>query len=124
MRRGLLVALAMAATACSSAAGPAIGPPADTARVGLIEWDITASAEALTEGTVTLEVTNAGTTAHDLRISGGGQEKATPMLPAGDTATVTIQVDAGDEMVLWCSVPGHREQGMERRLRAVNGSSA
>ena len=116
MRRSVLVAVAMAATACSGASAPAAGPPADTIRVGLTEWDIASSAGALTYGSVTLEVTNAGATAHDLRVSGPGVETATPMLSSGETAIVTIEADAGDEILLWCGVPGHREQGMELRL--------
>ena len=123
MRRSVLVAVAMAAAACSSVSAPPTGPPADTIRVGLTEWDIASSAGALTEGQMTLEVTNAGTTTHDLRVSGPGVETATPMLSSGDTATVTIETDAGDEILLWCGVPGHREQGMERRLRVANDPS-
>ncbi len=116
MRRSLPVLIALAAVACSGGAAPMTGPAADTVRVGLTEWDIAASAGALAEGQVTLEVTNAGATAHDLRVSGPGVETATPMLSSGDTAVLRIQVDAGDEILLWCGVPGHREQGMERRL--------
>lgn len=123
MRRALLALVALAAVACSGAPAPTTGPAADTVRVGLTEWDVAVSAGALAEGHVKLEVTNAGTTAHDLRVSGQGMETTTPMLSSGDTAVVSIQADAGDEILLWCSVPGHREQGMERRLRVANDLS-
>src|SRR5713226_9570483 len=54
-------------TACGSAGAPlGTGPPVAFARVGLVEWRIATTAGALVGGPVTLEVTNAGSTAHDL----------------------------------------------------------
>lgn len=112
----LAAALALAAVACTGASAGGTGPPAASARVGLIEWEISTSAEVLADGKVSLKVTNAGTTAHDLRVSGAGVDAATPALPSGEQAVLSFEVDAGDELVLWCGLPGHREQGMQRRL--------
>lgn len=115
MMRLLIVVLAMVTTGCASAAEPATGPPTDSVRIGLTEWDITTSSTAVADGVITFEVTNAGTTSHDLRISDGTTEQATPVLAPGETASLRLR--AGTDIELWCSLPGHRQQGMERRLQ-------
>ena len=123
MRPVAVIAIALAAVACSGApSGRSTAPPAERVRVGLVEWDITVSASQLAAGTVTIEVANAGTTAHDLRAQTSGTETATPTLPTGDTATISIEAEAGQEVLLWCSIPGHRAQGMERTVRVADRS--
>ncbi|MGH3665517.1 MAG: hypothetical protein ACRDU8_05420 [Egibacteraceae bacterium] len=114
--RVLAAALALTAVACTGAAAGGTGQPAVSARVGLIEWEITTSTPVLAHGKASLTVANAGTTAHDLRVSGAGVDAATPALAPGERAVLSFEVDAGDELVLWCTIPGHREQGMLRRL--------
>lgn len=116
MTRLLVVSLAIVVIGCSPAAQPTMGPPNDTARIGLTEWDIISSARAFADGMITLEITNAGATTHDVRVASGDLERASPMLAPGDTAVLTIETQAGGEVLLWCGVPGHRQQGMERRL--------
>ena len=116
MTRSVLVALSIVMVGCSSATQPRQGPPTDTARIGLMEWDITSSATALAEGVVTLEITNAGATTHDLRVSTGDDEKASPILAPGESATLTFRTVGGDQITLWCSLPGHHQQGMERSV--------
>lgn len=117
MIRLLVAVLAMVATGCAGAAEPATGPPTDSIRVGLVEWDITTSSTAVADGVITFQVTNAGTTTHDLRISDGTNQQATPVLAPGETASLSLRADAGADLELWCSLPGHRQQGMERRLQ-------
>lgn len=116
MIRSLAAVLALAAAACTGVAAGGTGPPAGSTRIGLIEWDITASAHTLDRDKVSLKVTNAGATAHDLRVTGAGVDAATPLLSPGDSAELSLQVEPGSELVFWCGVPGHRQQGMERRL--------
>ena len=121
--RLLVVALAIVMVGCSAATQPALGPPTGTARIGLTEWDITSSATALTDGLVTLEITNAGATTHDLRVSSGDRQEVSPMLAPGETAELAFRA-VGDEITLWCSLPGHRKQGMERQLPVIISASA
>jgi plastocyanin len=72
------------------------------------------SAEA-TAGTVTVELTNDSSVPHDVQIEGpdgdlGGTEEVT-----GGSTTADVELDAG-EYTFYCSVPGHREAGMEGTL--------
>ncbi|MGI8873183.1 MAG: hypothetical protein ACR2KP_02435 [Egibacteraceae bacterium] len=112
----LAAALAAILAACAGTADPG-GPPVDEARVGLVEWDITASATRLADGPVSFDVTNAGTTAHDLRIEADGRQlAATPLLDPGQGATLTVDLVDAERVLLICAVPGHRKQGMRRQL--------
>lgn len=108
--------LAVLTAACGSTDADAAGPAASTTRVGLIDWEITTAAQTLQSGPVTLDVTNAGATEHDLRVSGERVDAATPVLAPGEQATLVVDLDGESRVLLWCSVPGHRAQGMERRL--------
>jgi hypothetical protein len=109
------VLLAVTVSACAPTGDPAApstvaadGPPADTLAVGLTDFAIATSADRVVDGTVTLEVTNAGATAHDLRIAGDRADLRTDVLPPGGTTTITV--------TLRCTLPGHRRQGMETSL--------
>ena len=103
-------ALASAACAAQATTGPSVA--SDDVRVGLTEWEVVTSAPAVSPGRVQLTVTNAGTTAHDLRIAGAA-EGAVPVLTPGERRTVNLNVVADGVLTLWCDVPGHRAQGME-----------
>ena len=68
-----------------------------------------------TAGAVTLELTNDSSLPHDVQIEGpdgdiGGTEEVT-----GSTATAEVELEPGD-YTFYCSVPGHREGGMEGTL--------
>ena len=117
--RLLIAALAMVIVGCAPATQPTPGPPTDDARIGLTEWDITSSATALTAGMITLEITNAGATTHDLRVSNGDLQEVSPVLSPGETAELVFRAVGDDAITLWCSLPGHRQQGMERQLPVV-----
>jgi hypothetical protein len=103
-------------SACHGGTARASGPPVGRARVGLIEWEITTTAGALVAGPVTLDVTNAGTTVHDLRIKGDRADGQTARLGPGQTATLTVDLAGERRVELWCTVPGHRSQGMDTHL--------
>ena len=105
-----VVALAAAACAAQATTGPSVA--SDDVRVGLTEWEVVTSATAVSPGPVRLTVTNAGATAHDLRIAGAA-DGAVPLLAPGERRTVTLNVVADGVLTLWCDVPGHRAQGME-----------
>jgi plastocyanin len=62
----------------------------------------------------TISVTNDGTTTHDLTVE--GQDLATPTLDAGGTADLDVSTLAPGTYTVFCSIPGHRESGMETDL--------
>lgn len=99
---------------CAGTAQEATGPPAVEARVGLSE--VTTSAPVLANGPVTVQVTNDGTTEHDLVLSAGRSRIRTPLLSPGGQASLEVGLARARELVLWCGVPGHRGQGMEAVL--------
>ncbi|MCB0953532.1 MAG: multicopper oxidase domain-containing protein [Microthrixaceae bacterium] len=93
---------------------------AQTVEVELGEMYIEPSSLEVPAGTtITFEVTNAGTMDHDFKIDG---ETGTDFIAPGETETfeygpVDSTVDA------WCTVPGHREAGMEMTIEVTGGSS-
>jgi len=87
-------------------------------RVGLTEWSITTDSDRVASGTVTLTVTNAGTVAHDLRVTGPNEAIATTtMLRPGEQQELTFTTPTRETLLLWCTVPGHSQQGMRTTLR-------
>ncbi len=66
----------------------------------------------ITTGTYTFEVINDGTMEHDLIIEGGSATGGTSIIFPGDTDSFTITLEPGT-YTIFCSIPGHRDQGME-----------
>lgn len=116
--RQLLALLLALATGCGSAPARSAdvdAPPSAAVRIGLADFEIGASSTRLTNGMIELRVTNAGATAHDLRIE--GRPEGTEELTPGATTVLRVDATGAEELVLWCSLPGHRAQGMTRTLQ-------
>jgi hypothetical protein len=86
------------------------------ARVGLVEWQVATSTSALNRGQVTLVVTNAGSTSHDLRVRGVRVDGRTRELSPGQKAVLSLDLTGERQVELWCTVPGHRAEGMHTKL--------
>ena len=71
-----------------------------------------AEAEA---GQLTVASENESSVDHNIAIDGGGLDEKGPVVKDGGTSEVEVDVDAG-EYAFYCSVPGHREGGMEGKL--------
>ncbi len=85
--------------------------------VTLSEWKIDMPAE-LQAGTTTFVLRNVGEFPHTIEIEGQGiEEVLEPPLQAGETKTLTVDLEAGTYEV-YCPVGDgrHREQGMELEL--------
>ena len=110
----VVLAASLLTLAGCSAAGATSGsaPAAASLRVGLVEWRIVTSGAAVTAGVDRFAVTNTGTTAHDLHVSGPEVHVHTPLLPPGASATLTVRSRAGTTLTLTCEVPGHEAAGM------------
>ena len=72
------------------------------------------SAEAQ-PGTVKVESKNEASIDHDIAIEGNGVNDKGEVVNNGGTSEVDVDLKAGD-YTFYCSVPGHREGGMEGKL--------
>jgi uncharacterized cupredoxin-like copper-binding protein len=95
----------------------AAAPSAHPVPVTETEFKVALPAQKVAPGKVTFTVRNAGKIQHDLVVSGPGVTGAakTPLINAGQTATLTVTLAAGS-YTLYCSVPGHRAAGMVAKL--------
>ena len=76
------------------------------------EFKITLATTALKAGPVTFDVKNVGKIPHDLAIVGGAK---TPLIPPGARATLKVTLKPGP-VELYCTVPGHKQAGMDLKL--------
>ncbi|WP_147128770.1 hypothetical protein [Nocardia ninae] len=124
----LLIAVVLAATACSSGDSSQSGTPSgDTeisqtdpgaARVAVreTEFSIGVPVTELQPGVYKFAVENAGVVKHDLVIDGPGVESArTDRIAGGATAELTVNLRPG-KYELWCSVGNHRDAGMSATI--------
>ena len=75
------------------------------------DFTIELSTMELTPGTYTFVTTNNGQTTHALEIEGQGVEEETEDIAPGDTAELTVTLEAG-EYELYCPVGNHKDMGM------------
>lgn len=66
------------------------------------------------QGEIKIVVSNRGRFPHALAIE-GRQEKI-PYIEAGETQSLTVRFDKSEELIFYCSQPGHRKKGMEGKL--------
>ena len=126
----LVGAVTLAASACgSSSSGASNSSPSTTvtpaaAGGGGSTIDVTlkdfaidvSSTGSLAPGTYTFHVTNNGPSSHNLTINGPGvSDKATSTFAAGGSEDLTVTLTKGT-YDLFCSVPGHKQAGMDTSL--------
>ncbi len=90
------------------------------ASFSLSEFAIEGSTE-IGSGPAQFEVTNEGSVVHNLALEGG---TATSDLNAGESETLDVGVLAPGSYVVFCSIAGHREAGMEATLTVTEGAAA
>jgi plastocyanin len=67
-------------------------------------------------GQLTIRSPNESPTEHNIAVEGGGGlNEEGPVVGEGDVSEIEVDLDAGD-YTFFCSVPGHREAGMEGPL--------
>jgi plastocyanin len=95
---------------------PAQGPAADATPVIVKDFTIDPIEVTLT-GPVSLAVSNAGPTVHNLSIRDAADEllAKTEDLREGESETLEVDLADGD-YVLFCSLPGHESLGMRGTL--------
>jgi plastocyanin len=134
----LVGALTLAASACGSSSGAgsssstvteaagggggATGTPID---VTLKDYSIdVAHTGSLAPGTYTFHVTNNGPSSHNLTVNGPGvSDQATPTFAAGGSMDLTVTLQNGS-YELFCSVPSHKQLGMDTHLTVGSGAAA
>ena len=67
-------------------------------------------------GALTIRSPNESPTDHNIALEGGGVNEEGPVVGEGDVSEIQVDLEAG-EYTFFCSVPGHREGGMEGQLR-------
>ncbi|MQA75920.1 MAG: hypothetical protein GEU88_16570 [Solirubrobacterales bacterium] len=99
----------------STEAGASASGPGGTVTIGETEYALHPSHPTVEPGEVTFDVSNDGSTVHDLEIEGEGLEEKTDPIEPGDTARLAVALDPGT-YELYCTIDGHRDQGMEGTL--------
>jgi hypothetical protein len=119
-RAALGVALAALAVALPGATAASRAAP-DRVMARGSEWQITLSKRKVDPGRVIVQFVNAGEDPHDLRLQrlGGGPELGIGELEPGAYANLDLHLKRGSRYELWCSLPQHRERGMEATLRVA-----
>ncbi len=118
--RRVVAGLAIAALALSACGGddatePTAADESSTLTVEAGDLFYEPSSLRTTAGEIEVTLDNTGAIEHDLIIEEAGDLDAVGMVAPGDTATGTVELDAGTYTV-YCSVPGHRGGGMEATL--------
>jgi hypothetical protein len=97
------------------------GQPAYPSRmlVTADEWNLTLSRTKLDPGPSIVELYNRGEDAHDVKIKRRGSKKVVAIPETGSEQTTRVQTAflPDSRYVLWCSLPEHRDAGMEAELR-------
>ena len=66
-------------------------------------------------GSVTVELVNESSTPHDVTIEGPDGDVGQTETISGSTTSTSVELEPGD-YTFYCSVPGHRDAGMEGTL--------
>ena len=66
-------------------------------------------------GALTIASPNPSSVEHNIALEGGGVDEVGPVVADGGVSEIEVDVQAG-EYTFYCSVPGHREGGMEGTL--------
>ena len=111
---------AASSAASSSASATAAGGGQASGTVVTVsetEFALHLSQTSFSPGTYTFMVDDHGQVAHALAISGPGvQTTQTKVLSPGDTAQLTVALQAGS-YELWCPVDGHKGLGMDTHIQ-------
>jgi hypothetical protein len=113
----LCAALILRAPAAAAARPTAVG-------VGEREWRIALYRPWVPAGLVKFNVKNFGEDGHDfvVRNARGVMRARLPELGAGETASVTARLLRRGRYTVYCSLPGHRQLGMQAVLRVRRAS--
>ncbi|MBI4260222.1 MAG: cupredoxin domain-containing protein [Actinobacteria bacterium] len=88
------------------------GPEGTELHVTAREFAFEPSSLSASAGEITVQLENAGATEHDFTVD---EANFTALAKAAESASGTLTLEAGT-YAFYCSIPGHRESGMEGTL--------
>jgi plastocyanin len=102
---------ATGATGASGGKANVIKIEADKSQLAFKQKSVTAKA-----GKNTIDFTNPASIPHDVKIEENGKDIGGTELVTNGEGKATVTLDAGEPYTFYCSVPGHRQAGMEGKL--------
>jgi plastocyanin len=126
--------VALAASGCSSSnksstsssptSGGTVAPGSGTkVTVSETEYKLALSPDSFTAGPYTFTAVNNGKIVHALEVDGPGVHAVTGDLEPGQSASVSVQLQAGKYDV-FCPIPGHKALGMNEEITVGAGSGS
>jgi len=116
---GAITAGATTLQATSLVAARTAAVKTTTVTVAEEEFTIVLSRKTFTAGRYTFMVANRGKLQHNLMINGPGvNHQGTRTLNSGQSGSVTVTLKRGS-YELWCSVDGHKELGMDLKIKVT-----
>jgi uncharacterized cupredoxin-like copper-binding protein len=94
---------------------PAFAQPPKEIRITANEFSFKPSKIRVSQGEVQITVSNRGKFRHGIALV--GREDKISYIESGETKNLTLHLDKDEELVFYCSQPGHRKKGMEGKLR-------
>jgi plastocyanin len=114
----MIIAAGLVASSVAAAA-QAVAVP-----VTLTEWKVEIARDTLPAGPITFRLSNKGTVTHGFYVRGEGVEKGSRELPAGESASFTVNLKPGTyEVFCPMSDNSHKAAGMVKKL-VVMGAAA
>ena len=119
---GTLAVVSFVLAGSSFAAPASAGDKLTTVGVrnGASEFSFALSRTRVSPGPALIQYTNTGEDPHDVRIQRKGSDawlELPETLPGAVSAFPEMRLRRDSRYILWCSLDGHRESGMEARLR-------
>jgi uncharacterized cupredoxin-like copper-binding protein len=87
----------------------------ETVKVGETEFKLDPSDPTTKAGQVTFDVSNDGSTTHNLEVEGNGVEEETEDLQPGQSGKLSVDLKPGSYEI-YCSIDDHKDLGMEGTL--------
>jgi uncharacterized cupredoxin-like copper-binding protein len=125
-RAGALVgALLLLAGGLAGSASAGDGPTAIGVRNGVTERSFTLTRTKVPPGPAIIQYTNTGEDPHDLKVKrkGSDVEWSIGELEPDQVGSINERLKKDSKYILWCSLDGHRESGMEAVLRTKKRKS-
>jgi FtsP/CotA-like multicopper oxidase with cupredoxin domain len=117
-----LAALALLATGCGAASKKTAQAAGVT--VSLTDFKIAVTGSAPAGKPFTISVRNNGKAPHSLALDAAGMQMQTAIVNPGGSAELPVNHElVAGAYKLWCTVPGHKEAGMQGTLNVVGAAA-